>query len=474
MKILVFIEHDVVIRHFVHSGVFADLIAEHDVKFVFPEPGYKRVSLDVASLDLAGASYRHLTVHQKRLVVWKRLFQIDMLRWRRDPVYRTLRKLHVEMMGPKAALLYTVLGLPLIYPLLQRHSDSKIAAMPYRELDALLDEEQPDLLIHPSVLEGVYINDLVSVSKAREIPLVVIMNSWDNACSKRAMVGTPDWLLVWGPQTYQHALDYAHMPAERTEKFGAAQFEVYRDPPRIDRDAFCARHDTSPDKRLLLYAGSSKGTEEFLHLRDIENAIEDGRLADTVVIYRPHPWGNGGQGGERIFDHPWKHVRIESTMRSYLEAVRDGDTRMTFPDYRDTRDTLLSIDALVSPLSTIILEAALVGKPALCFLPLEESGARHFQLIMPLKHFEDMFNMDEFLVARGREELLPGLEQLLVRIDDPAFHTRLSDAVDHFLTLHDQSYAHRLTKFCEKVCASQPRPLGDQLSSEPETIHEQV
>ena len=27
LKILVFIEHDIIIRHFVHSGVFADLAA---------------------------------------------------------------------------------------------------------------------------------------------------------------------------------------------------------------------------------------------------------------------------------------------------------------------------------------------------------------------------------------------------------------------------------------------------------------
>ena len=52
MKVLIFIEHDVVIRHFVHSGVFAELIAEHDVTFIFPEPGYKRVTMDVSAQRL--------------------------------------------------------------------------------------------------------------------------------------------------------------------------------------------------------------------------------------------------------------------------------------------------------------------------------------------------------------------------------------------------------------------------------------
>jgi hypothetical protein len=454
MKIVIFIEHDIVVRHFVHSNVFADLVRQHDVTFVFPEPGYKRVTIDVSKLELHGARYRHLVVHQKRLEIWKRLFQVDMLRWRRDPVYTTLRKLHREMMGPKAAALYSVLGLPGIYQWLRRRSFSRIADTPYTDLETLLDEENPDLLIHPSVLEGVYINDLVETSKARDIPFIVIMNSWDNPCSKRARVGIPDWLLVWGPQTHQHALDYAGTPASRTIQFGAAQFEVYRDPPRIDRNTFCARHDIDPGNRILLYAGSSKGTDEFAHLREIDDAVESGRLPQTTVVYRPHPWGNGGLGGEGILNHAWRHVRIESTMRGYLEAVRDGNQAMTFPDYRDTRDTLKAIDALVSPLSTIVVEAALVGKPALCFLPMEEADARHFQLIMPLKHFEDMFNMSEFLIARSRDELIPGLEKLLERVDDAEFEDQLHKAAEHFITPHEQPYAGRLTRFCEDVIAA--------------------
>lgn len=453
MKVLIFIEHDVVIRHFVHSRVFAELIAKHSVTFVFPEPGYKRVKLDVSTLDL-GAPYRHLTVHQARLVIWKRLFQVDLLRWRPGEQFAALATLHREMIGWKAAAFYTVLSLPGIYGLFRRRSFARIETIPNHDLDRLIAEEAPDLLIHPSVLEGVYINDLVSASKATGIPLAVIMNSWDNPCTKRAMVGTPDWLLVWGPQTRRHAIDFVGMAPDRTLTFGAAQFDVYSGPPRIGRDAFCDRHDIDSKARILLYAGSSKGTDEFAHLKAIEEAIEDGRLANTVIVYRPHPWGGGGKGGERILDHPWRHLRIETTMRAYLEGVRRGDTAMSFPDYRDTHDVLSSIDALVSPLSTIILEGALHGKPTLCFLPIEETGARHFQLVLPLKHFEDMFNMPEFLVAKGRAALIPGIETLLTRIGDADFAERAQRVCAHFVAPFDRPYGERLVAFTESVTAS--------------------
>ena len=35
------------------------------------------------------------------------------------------------------------------------------------------------------------------ITKDKKIPLIVIMNSWDNPSTKRAVIGKPDWLLVW-------------------------------------------------------------------------------------------------------------------------------------------------------------------------------------------------------------------------------------------------------------------------------------
>ncbi len=448
MKILVFIEHDIVIRHFVHSRVFADLMASHDVTFIFPESGYKRVTVDVSKLDL-GAPYRHLTVHQRRLVIWKRLFQVDLLRWRWEKSFAPLRSLHREMIGPKAAMLYSLLALPGVYQLFRRWSFARIGVSPNLELERLIAETAPDLMIHPSVLEGVYINDLVAVSRDRNIPLTVIMNSWDNPCTKRAMVGAPDWLLVWGEQTRRHAMAFVGMAADRAVSFGSAQFDVYRNPPRIDRAEFCDRHDIDSNARILLYAGSSKDTDEYAHLATIDEAIEGGALGNAVVVYRPHPWGGGGKDGGRILDRSWRHVRIETTMRAYLERVRAGASGAHLPDYRDTHDVLSSVDALLSPLSTIILEGALHGKPVLCFLPEDEADARHFQLAAPLMHFEDMFAMPEFLVARGREELVSGLLTLISRIGDEGFAARLRATCAYFVEPFEASYGDRLVEFVE-------------------------
>lgn len=453
MKILVFIEHDIIIRHFIHSDAFAELARRHEVRFVFPERGNKRVSVDVEALDLP-APMRRLPVHQKRLELWKRLFIADALRWRPGAQFKTLRRFRREMIGPKAAFVFRFLSLPGAFQALRRWTLAKIRATPHRALDALLNEEKPDVIIHPSVLEGVYINDLVEASETRGLPFVVIMNSWDNPSTKKAVVGAPDRLLVWGEQTKRHAMRYMDMPSEKLICFGAAQFDVFRQPPRISREEFCAAHDIPPSSTILLYAGSSKDSDEFGHLELIDRTIDEGALGDVALVYRPHPWGGGGRGGERILDHPWRHVRIEATMREYLERVRAGGGGIHMADYRDTHDVLSSIDALVSPLSTIIVEAALHGKPALCFLPIDEQQARHFQITAPLTHFEDMYDAPEFLVAQGRERLAPALRELLQRCSEPGFSDRVRAACDYFVESFDQAYSERLADYVEALVAA--------------------
>ncbi len=453
---------DVVIRHFVHSRVFADLIKKHDVTFVFPEPGYKRMGdVEVDQLDLCGADYTHLTVHQGRQRLWKPLFQIDQLRWRPGRQWKIIREIYIGAIGTKAAALYKVASLPGIFALVRRFLERKLADRPYHDLDALLDKYLPDAIIHPCVLEGVYINDLIEAASKRAIPFVTIMNSWDNPSTKRAMVGVPDWLLVWGEQTKQHAVEYVGISPERAIKFGAAQFDLFRRPATISRTEFCREHNIDPALPVLLYAGSSKESDEFSHLRAIEDAIDAGRLPKMAVIYRPHPWGGGGMGGERLLDHPWRHVCMENSMRGYLEAVKAGHKGKTLPSYERMHDLLCSVDALVSPLSTIIVEGALHGKPVACFLPTEERSANHFQRAVSLIHFEDMYQIPEFLKANGRDELISTLGELMSLVGDDSFCKRLQEASCFFVEPFNRPYSERLCEFVESVAP----PIQDARAS---------
>lgn len=452
LRVAVFIDHDIVYRHFIHSGAFSDLCAAHDVVFVFPKqgPDNKRLTTPVTSAEIGGA-IEWLPIEKERTAVWRRLFQVSQLRWRPGAEWRHLRAVTRRMLGPRASTLYSVFGLPGMFQLFSEYSRRKLASLP-TALGELVDRLKPDVLIHPSVLEGPLINDVVEQAARREISSILIMNSWDNPATKRAVVGNPDHLLVWGRQTAELAVTFMAIPRERVVPFGAAQFDIFRKPPRVSRDAFCAAHDIDPTKRVLLYAGSSKGSDEFAHLQNLEAAIDDGRLSNLAIVYRPHPWGRGGYKGERLLDYPWRHVRIERSMRSYLENVRAGKKSIYLADYADTHDVLSSVDALVSPLSTILLEGALHGKPVLCFIPDEKEGSS-LKLQARLVHFDAMYDDPLFLKAHGDAALVAKVAELMAFAADSRTSEKMKYATKYFVETETSSYPARLRSFVEVVAA---------------------
>jgi CDP-glycerol glycerophosphotransferase (TagB/SpsB family) len=327
----------------------------------------------------------------------------------------------------------------------------RLTHTPNRDLEDLLEQEKPDVIIHPCVLEGSYINDLVEAGFRGEIPTVVVMNSWDNPASKRSVVGTDYWLLVWGPQTRAHAEDIMGMPAERVVEFGAAQFDVYGDPPRINREGILYAHELSIEKPVLLYAGSSKSTDEFEHLRRIDDAITSGRLPEMSVIYRPHPWGDGGKEGHRFLEHGMRNVVVDNSMRDYLLRVAEGNKAKHLPDYRDTRDLLMAVDAVISPLSTLLIEAMLLGKAPMCFMPIEEQGAEHFQLSRNQVHFAELLNHPEIIVGWGGENLLDGVAEIMKRCSNLQYSDRLQQSAEFFIKSHDAPFRERILDFVDQI-----------------------
>lgn len=453
LRIAVFIDHDVMIRHFFQSGVFLPLFETHDVDVVIPPIGYKRVSIDPTPY-IGHAKLVHLPVHAKRRALWGHMMQVLVMRPKFDRYSLDLRRTWRLVLPLKVELFHTLLGMPLIFSLYKKWTWWQAAKQPNRAMQDLLDQGKYDAIINPGLPDGHYIDDLMVETKARGIPFIYIMNSWDNPSTGPFAAGKPDLFLAWGPQTVEHAILYQGMAANKVIPFGAAQFEIYRSPPRIDRAEFCRRHNVRPEQHLILYAGGSLGTNEFEHLQLLECAIADGRYGDAVVIYRPHPWGGGGNAGEQIVDHDWTHVRIESTMRAYLESLRSKGYHMTFPDYADTHDVLSAVDCVISPLSTILIEAAMHGKPIMCFLPLEDVVARHFQTVHCLPHFRDLQEDPNVVLAKGRKEFVEKVPTLFDMVADPKFADHISQTCNFFVTHHDKSYSSRLVDLVEKVATN--------------------
>jgi hypothetical protein len=453
LKAIVFVDADVTIRHFLLNDTFDALMAKHDCIFVLPPEGWNRI---VNGRALIPERFRTKIVElpEARRRIWKRLVAIDQMRFplRRDK-YR-LWKLRFHHWGFKAAFVHAILALPGIRHVVEYATYKRMEKVPAEALEALIDAFEPDVLIHPSTFEGYFINDVVEIGHRRKIPSILVMNSWDNPSIKRAAAGTPDWVVVWGEQTRIHCVEMMRAPAERVRIIGAAQFDVFRNPPRIDPAAFRAEYGFDPSARVVLYAGSSKHLDEAQHLNAIDAEIAAGALPPMKIVYRPHPFGMRQQFAKNILAANWRHVHIESTMRDFLARIADGTHRgFHITDYARTHDILSSVDAIVSPLSTILIESAVHGKPALCYRPKEKDDEVKGVFTAQLRHFEELFDMNLLLVARTVDSFVPLLRELMAQADDPGYPARIKERVAFFVATPQARFKDALEAFVGEVAA---------------------
>jgi hypothetical protein len=450
-KLAVFVDHDIIVRHFVLNGVLRALEDEHDVVWIFPEK-HRRVTGDPATLPIG--RHRTVPISESRLHGYRRLYHasvLRMLRGTRDQ--RAIFGFWHETLGRRAFWTSWALSWPGTHDLYHRRMVARIG--PATELDALLDDEKPDVIVHPTVLEGLFVSDLVRWGRRRGVPTVFLMNSWDNPAVKAMTVGVPDRLVVWGEHSRLVAHERLRMPLEHVVVFGAAQFEVYRTPPRETREAYRARIGIPVDHQVLLYAGSSKGLDETAHLVALDEAIEAGQLPRCTVLYRPHPWRARLASEADFLSRQWRHVLMAPDMVTYYRQHRAGEASMFLADYAETHVTLSAVDAVVSPLSTILLEAGLHGTPILAYLP-DEDMTQNIAMFSMAKtvHFRDFFERVDCLLCERPDDLVSDCARLLRMAARPDTAERLRAQCSFFVDTRGRSYADRLDALIRELAGT--------------------
>lgn len=452
-RLAVFIDHDIVIRHFVLSGALAPLWQEHEVVFIFPE-NHRRVRVDLPRLPVP--RYRTVPVSNERTHLYRRLYHATVLKnLRGTRNHRITTDFWRETLGRRAFFVSWLFSWPVTYPFYRQVMLARIGDN--EALNRLLTEERPDVIIHPTVLEGLFVSDLIRWGKKHRMPAIFVMNSWDNPSTKAMMVGHSDRLVVWGEQTRKDAIQHMRTPAESVVCLGAAQFDLYRRPSKIPVAEYRKKLGVPERTRVLMYAGSSKGLNESRHLMMLEHAIEEGVLKDCFVVYRPHPWRAYPEGEADFFSMTWKHVVLDPSMEACYRLSRTGQRiHIELADYEDTHVTLSAVDAVISPLSTILLEAALHGKPVAAYLPDEDMTQNNFIFtVANMSYFKDFFDRVECIKCESSVRFVDDCKRLLRMTEEPGIGTRLKNQCAYFVEPSDRPYAERLGEVIDMLLGVQ-------------------
>ncbi|KZB70944.1 hypothetical protein AUQ43_08850 [Thalassospira sp. MCCC 1A01148] len=454
-KALVFLDFDMLIRHFILSGAFNELEEKYDVKYVFhTDDSSKKLGINFDLEKLGLKSWCRFQVSRYRMGMWDHLFCPTVLHNLRGTDYYVDRLELFKSMRPASLVRkHAFLSLPIIFGVFAFLYKRYMGV--HKDLLSFVEEEKADIVIHPSILTGYFINELGPICKRLKIPYVCLMNSWDNPSQKSSATGPADRLVVWGEQTKRHAMEYMRVPEGRVLVFGAAQFQIYRKPV-VENDCELRQLFGVPaGLPILLYGGTSKSVEETRHLKIIDDAITRGDIPRCHVVYRPHPWRSGLMENEPdFFECGFENVTMDPHMEAYYRRIsKEPDDSFDMAPYEPTRKLLELVSGVVSPLSTILLEAVLCKKPVQVLMTSEnvdEEIRRVYEATARQRHFSE-FSGPGVGRCTTTTKLVDACCQVLEDSKDDNVKKSLGALGEYFVCQDGATYGERLLSLADEL-----------------------
>jgi hypothetical protein len=239
--------------------------------------------------------------------------------------------------------------------------------MPARaELVRAIAAQRPDaMLVVTRCTLDTYEPDVLKAARALDIPVSMLVWSWDNLSSKATLHERPDRLIVWNEVQAAEAVELHGIPREHVVAAGAANF-----------DRFFAEVEEAGDARgdrpTIVYLGSSTNVapaepEIFERWLAAVRGSDDPAVRDAHVLVRPHP------AGKAWLD--WS----PSDPGVYLEQPRKDDSG-------GLAALLARAHAVVALNTSAELEAAIARRPVLTFRAGDaapgQEGSHHFRYLL--------------------------------------------------------------------------------------------
>lgn len=449
-KVGVFIDHDIIIRHFIKSDIFKKAEKENDVIFFFPK-NHNRVQADLEKLKIKKKV--EVNIDKNRAYKIRMFYHASNVRKilkkklneKKDEIQR-----YKNILGKKLFYFYYfVLRNQILFSIFKFFKKKEISEN--YDLLEIISKYSLNVIIHPTVLEGLFVYDLIEIGKKKKIPTIFLMNSWDNPSTKALMDGNPDKLFVWGEQTKKHAMDLLNIPEKNIIISGAAQMQLFKDDVL---DSYKIKINIDKDYKLICYAGSSRGLDEITQLKLLEEYIEHKKLK-IKILYKPHPWKSFENKNEKNFyDFEFKNIIMDifSKENYLIRSQKKSSINLDLINYYNTNEILKSADALITPMSTIMLEATMLGIPVQVYSPRNaKEFFGNFALDTKRRMFKEFFDRVSVIVSESSKDFILNFEKLIIQIENKVHREIISKQSEYFNETFNKDYSSILCDEIKKI-----------------------
>jgi len=239
-----------------------------------------------------------------------------------------------------------------------------------KTLAKLVDEIKPNLIIGMLCGYSAYDIDPIKIAQKRKIPTLYLQVGWDNIPHRGLLPYKMDYLGAWGYQSAMFAELIQGIPKRRIFLMGCPFGEVLREPPKRPSEEIRRTLQLPLGKKVLFFAGVSHVGNEVGLLDLLEKFIEEGKLPNCCVLYRPHPYRQFTKNEPNFFERHYKHIYLDPQMkerfRRHIEekAYMTGHQERLERSYAYNREILSISSILIAPISTFVAEALYCGVPS--------------------------------------------------------------------------------------------------------------
>lgn len=319
--------------------------------------------------------------------------------------------------------------------------------VPSRLIRRMRDECAAVVLTNPQTQAS---TPFLAAARRLALPTVGYIASWDHPVGKGLVSPYLDGYIVQN-ETMREDLERFHaIDPARVTVTGWPQTDVYhRRRPRQQYEALLARLGLRVDRPVVLYAGNSPHNTPYepnLVARLVSWWHESGARERFSLLFRPHPYDS----------------QVQERFKAALDDPEAVVQERSWTDLEDLAVLLQHVDCLIANAGTILLEALVNDRPAVCvtFDEGAPEGRSWADLNLTGEHYRKLLESEAFLRAGNFYELVDALDRALRNPSELA-EERLRVAHDVVGDVDGRAAERVVVAICTAVQAGTP---GERLS----------
>jgi len=312
-------------------------------------------------------------------------------------------------------------------------------------LEEIVLRSRPELLLMPSAAYEAITNDILRNTRIRKKCLVVMMiDNWDNLCSKTIIPWHPDLVTCMGKQQVGFAADIHGIDPQYVHAIGCPRFDIYRSSFTNSDTIQSGLPSLDCRVQYILYLGSSQPNNEVSILQQLSYLLASLNIKcglNQHIVYKPHPSRRfSSQDVEQIRAIPYVSVDQDS-----LSGIFNISSHDLFPSLDGYQALIKNASLVISGPTTMVLESLLCGKRTILMTDDCASYSSNKKLYDNLLHFEGIEELPGL-------EIMPTISHLLECIniwlhsDQPYNPIPYNKRLEYYLYFDEIPWAHRLIK----------------------------